>query len=439
MAEYLRRNRTEMLILVSMSALYFFAYFQRIAVPGTIFDELQSSFHTSAGAVAWLAALYLYIYGGTTLLAGVLSDRFGSVKVLLAGGLIMSVGSVLFPLSPSLGMLYATRALVGLGAGLIYLSIVKALDSLFGEKHFAIFLGVTLFLGYSGGLAGTFPFERLVNGVGWRMALLTAGILCTAAFLAAALLFRKNRRIRQRRIPLSDLKFRKILGGRQSRLLLVVGPVTFGVYFLVQATIGKKFLADYCGMSSALSATFTFVMMLVTMIMVLSAGFVSRLLENRRKPVIVVAVGLALFSIALLEVCARFGLGRGWFLLCYVVLGLSTIGSPICSVLMKESNPSGSVGTAIGVLNGASYLAVAVITNFAAYAMDCFSASAKRTATAVIYPRAAYETIFIGCFFLALAAFICALCLRESHGKSIYVEKPPAEGRRISGLTSTHQ
>ena len=49
------------LILIGMSAVYFFAYFQRVAVPGTIFTELQTEFHTSAGTVAWLAAVYLYL------------------------------------------------------------------------------------------------------------------------------------------------------------------------------------------------------------------------------------------------------------------------------------------------------------------------------------------------------------------------------------------
>lgn len=428
-AEYLRRNRLEMVILLCMGAVYFFAYFQRVAVPGTIFDELQSSFHTSAGAVAWLAAIYLYIYGGTTFLAGVMSDRFGAVKVLLTGGFLMSVGSVSFPFSRSLLMLYATGGLVGFGAGLIYLSIVKALDGLFGEEHFAVFLGVTLFFGNLGGLVGTFPFERLVHWVGWRGALLAAGILCTVAFLAAVLLFSKTHRIRQQRIPLSDLNFRAILGSRQSRLLLIAGPINFGIYFLVQATIGKKFLTDHCGMSSAMAATFTFVMMFVTMVMGLAGGFVSRLLGNRRKPVIVASTLFTLVSVGFLEVCLRFGLGRGWILLCYVILGSSSLAGPISAALMKESNPSGATGTAIGVLNGACYMAVALITNLAGYVMDSFRSNAVATATAVIYPRAAYETIFSSCFVLAVAALICVLRLRESYGKSIFARDFPDDGR----------
>jgi predicted MFS family arabinose efflux permease len=191
----------------------------------------------------------------------------------------------------------------------------------------------------------------------------------------------------------------------------------------MQAAIGKKFLADYCGMSSAMAAAFTFVMMLMTMAMVLTGGFVSRWLENRRKPLIVLSVAFALVSMALLEVCLRFSLGRGWILLCYVILGLSSLASPVSTALMKESNPPDAVATSIGALNCACYLVVGLIIYLAGFAMDSFRSAAVTTATAVIYPRAAYETIFTSCFVLALAAFICALCLRESYGKPIYVEK----------------
>jgi sugar phosphate permease len=156
------------------------------------------------------------------------------------------------------------------------------------------------------------------------------------------------------------------------------------------------------------------------MALVLAGGFVSRLMQNRRKPVIVLAVGLTLLSVVMLEVCMRAGLGRGWVLLCYVLLGVTSLCSPVGTALMKESNPPEAVGTAIGVSNAASYLVVAVISNAAGFVMDAFRSSAVTTATTVIYPRAAYETIFVGCIVLAAGAFACSLCLRESHGKSIY-------------------
>ena len=124
--------RTRFFILASMTAIYFFAYFQRVAVPGTIFDQLQHGFGISAAQVSMLAALYLYPYAFMQPFVGILVDKLGASRVLLTGGLLMCIGSILFPLSSSLAALYAGRVIVGLGSSLIYLSVVKEIDELFG-------------------------------------------------------------------------------------------------------------------------------------------------------------------------------------------------------------------------------------------------------------------------------------------------------------------
>ena len=58
-----RQKRRELIMLVGMTALYFISYFQRVAVPGTVFNELQVDFNASAVAITALGALFLYIYG----------------------------------------------------------------------------------------------------------------------------------------------------------------------------------------------------------------------------------------------------------------------------------------------------------------------------------------------------------------------------------------
>ena len=59
----------------TMGSIYFFSYFQRVGVPGTIFNELQSSFAATAAAVTALSSIYLYIYAGAQLIVGMLADR----------------------------------------------------------------------------------------------------------------------------------------------------------------------------------------------------------------------------------------------------------------------------------------------------------------------------------------------------------------------------
>ncbi|HEY3417200.1 MAG TPA: MFS transporter, partial [Armatimonadota bacterium] len=72
-----RQHSSAIILLACMNGIYFFSYFHRVAVPGTVFNELQHDFGATAGAITLLSAIYLYIYGGMQLIAGVMNDKLG--------------------------------------------------------------------------------------------------------------------------------------------------------------------------------------------------------------------------------------------------------------------------------------------------------------------------------------------------------------------------
>ena len=406
--------RVALAILISMCAIYFFSFFQRVAVPGTIFDQLQSDFQISAGLVAGLSSLYLYIYGGMQFISGVLNDRFGAARIMLACGVLLTVGSILFPLSRSVTTLYAARTLVGLGASLAYVSLIKQLDDLFTPRQFPVYLGIALVLGYAGGLVATSPFSYTVAHCGgWRGPLFAVGVLSGVALLAAVVLFKRTGLLAPRPRTRAPLAFGIILRNRATLPLLIAVPINFAVYFLLQSTLGMKFLVDYCGVSTQAASTCTFAMMLSMMSVALASGFLTRAIGNRRKPLIVVAILCALGG----YLCLLWGLQRGyggsWFLFSYVLLASSNLASPIANVLMIELSPPEAVGTAIGLLNGFFYVFVAVLTSLAGMVMNHYQSTARVTAHAVIYPKEAYLMILLICAALSLASLIIAAFLRE--------------------------
>ncbi len=233
-------RRAKFITLFSITGIYFFSMFQRIAVPGTIFNELQSSFAVSAAAVAALGSIYLYIYGGMQIFAGMLSDGAGSSKTLITGGLLLTAGSIFFPFSNSTIQLYLARAVVGLGASLIYISMLKHIDISFSEKNFPLVFSASIVAGYSGGLAGTYPFERLVEFAGWRDSLVLAGLICLLLVLFASFRLRKTFNYRKTAYSLQTVK--NIFKNRSIRPVIASGSSNFSVYFLLQATIGKRCL-----------------------------------------------------------------------------------------------------------------------------------------------------------------------------------------------------
>ena len=289
-----QNKKTTILIFFSINAIYFFSVFQRVAVPGTIFNELQTSFLLSASAVATLGTLYMYIYGGMQFLAGMMADRLGAGRVLITGVVLLSAGSIFFPLSHSLTALYLSRALVGFGASLIFISIIKELDNLFDNRNFPFFLGLSLALGYSGGLFGTLPFERTVHFFGWRTSLLIAGIVCGLAVVCASFLLKKTGRVSEKSKKFSFRVIRNIVRNKISIPVIFSGSINFSIYFLIQAAFGKKFLQDCYHLDSRTAAGFTFVMMLAAISCYLFSGYFSRVID-RRKPIMVCATSITLF------------------------------------------------------------------------------------------------------------------------------------------------
>jgi MFS family permease len=361
------------------------------------------------------------------LVAGALCDRFGAARVFLAGAIALSAGSLAFPLAPTLGWLYAARAGVGLGASLIFLSVIKALDHLCSDEDFPRFMGISLFLGYAGGLFGTFPFERAVSAFGWRPSLFAIGLLCMAATAAGWFLIHGTPRLRPAVLPGGTLRCLGIvLRNPRNVPLLIVSPINFAIYFTVQATIGKKLLGDYLHVSPATAASLTFAMMLITMCTGAFGGFLTRWIGNRRKPLIVAAVLLVFVGELVLQGALAYGWRLRWFFVAYVLMACSSISATSGAALMKEYNPKEAVGIAVGLLNGMCYLAVALATTGVGLALDCFKADAVVVGGALQYPVQAYRLVFAVCTGFSIVAILTAVFfLRDSRG--IPVRGPLAE------------
>jgi MFS family permease len=415
-----KEKRHAITLLAGMTALYFFSYFNRVAIPGTIFNEIQADMGLSAAAVTALGAIFLYIYGGSQLFIGILADRYGGLKTLLAGGVFMCAGSLLFPLAHSLPLLYFSRALAGFGSCFMYLCIIKELDRLFGGANFAPMMGVAYFIGFSGGLFGTLPYERLARAMGWRQSLFAIAILST---LVLALIFHASRR--QLSAPHHATEFRltklwQLFRNRPYLCVLTCATINYGLYFTLQATIGKKFLEDYAELASSTAATVTSVMMIGSMATAVLSGVISRLCGNRRKGFMIVATLSTLIGCILLAVGIRSHGGGWYFAACYVLLALSAGFGTIFVSSVRELCPSDAVGVAVGVINSTVYLFIAGCANFSGAVLNHFANQTIKTATSVVYPPKAYATIFGAMAVLAAVSFASSLFTRETYGRHVY-------------------
>ncbi|WP_323747408.1 MFS transporter [Catenulispora rubra] len=120
----------------------------------TIAQPAPTGLGAGQSQLEWAINSYTLVFAGLLFTAGLLGDRLGRKKVLLAGMLVFGAGSVLSAVSDSSGQLISFRAVMGLGGALILpatLAIImnvferdeqpKAIGIWTGAVGFAIALG----------------------------------------------------------------------------------------------------------------------------------------------------------------------------------------------------------------------------------------------------------------------------------------------------------
>jgi MFS family permease len=81
-----------------------------VAVVTTTLPDIAGSLQASQKSCSWVGSAYLLTYASTTLFWAKTSDIFGRNPVLLVANVIFLIGSLICPLSKSVAILIAGRA-----------------------------------------------------------------------------------------------------------------------------------------------------------------------------------------------------------------------------------------------------------------------------------------------------------------------------------------
>src|SRR6266704_4316754 len=110
-----------------------------VGLDGTVLSvalpTLATTLHASESDLQWFSSGYLLVLAAAMLPAGLLGDRYGRKKVLLASLALFGAGSALCAYSTSPGAFIAARMLLGVaGAGIIVM-VLAAFTVLFNEEE----------------------------------------------------------------------------------------------------------------------------------------------------------------------------------------------------------------------------------------------------------------------------------------------------------------
>ena len=403
------------ILLLCGSILYFFANVQRVAIPGSIFDELQKSLNVSAACITNLGSAFMYVYALNQLVIGLLVDRFGGCRVIATGALLFCIGSAVFPFSDSLFMLYFSRAIVGLGASAVYLSLVKETARTF-TRNFTVMLGLLVLIGYTGGIMANAPFIAGVQIVGWRMML---KIIAAATFLAYLIFVGIKFTLKMpaiQNVPFSFTPFLELLKRRHNRSLFLFSGINFGLYYVLQTVIGKKFLEDFCFMGEVRAAWILSLLGVLSATSSFFAASLSRLLGNRRRLFVRTAgLGCILSFLALL-LAIGFDCRTQWIALFFCTLTITANVAPVTISLLRETNLPNVVGVSVSFMNFYAYITVAILGSLTGILMDLFPPVLKDSVH--IYGRNSYLVVFTFLFLLSCVVVYNSFRLRETNGEN---------------------
>ena len=387
------------LILILIGTMfYFFANFQRVAIPGTIFDMLEQELSVTAPYITSFGAIFMYVYAINQLINGILVDRFGGFRVMLGGGIILGIGALLFPLSSNLFIMYFSRGLVGLGSSTFYLSIIKELRELFSAKNFGIAISIMLFIGYTGGIFANAPFVFVMRYADWKDVLLVLSCIILLACIIFSLILCKvklpkiNNTSRLRTLP-----FRLVLHKKHNRNHFSFACCNFGIFYTIQTIIGKKFLEDFCLMPVSKSANILSAMAIIAAIFNIVNAYVCKLTHNHRVKFLKNASMITFVSLFLICLALIFNYKTNLIAVIFCILAGNASLTSILVPVLHLTNRKMISGTAVSIMNFCFFMMVGVLGTLTGFLLNIFEPIKRNNIT--VYTNESYLLVF-GLFFI---------------------------------------
>lgn len=144
-------------------------------------------FGVDASRIAVFTAVQLAVYSFAQIPVGLLVDRLGSRKVLVAGALIMGVGQIILGLTGSYWVAVLARVLIGAGDATAFLSVMRLLPYWFPARLTPLFGQLTAGLGQLGQFVSAIPFLAMLGAQGWTTSFVTLGAVGILIAIAAGL------------------------------------------------------------------------------------------------------------------------------------------------------------------------------------------------------------------------------------------------------------
>ncbi len=376
-------------------------------------DRLMVAFDTSGAALGTLHASFFYVYALMQLPAGILADRAGPKRTATAGAIVLNVGAIGFALAESYPLAFLSRALIGCGGAVIFISMLRFCASWFRDEEFATMNGLSIAVAGLGGILATTPLAVAATTFGWRETTLALGVFGLGLAAVVYLLaddtpedagFEPVGDADAETLTLEDVveNLRLVLGERETWVTSVMLFCSTGMLITLLGLWGVPYVVQTYDVSVTTASWYTLLGSLGLLLGPPAFGWLSDRLERRSLLIVIGGVGY----VAGFGVLAVVGQPpRAVVAVVYFAAGFLLGAYTLSYALIKERHPTSASGVSTSTVNGAGFLGAALFPTILGYVLDVYW-TGEMVAGARIYTELGYQVSFG----IATVASLLALC-----------------------------
>ncbi|MFD8806680.1 nitrate/nitrite transporter [Streptomyces sp. NPDC059597] len=343
-------------------AVYFVAVIFRTSL-GVAGLDAADRFHVGASELSTFSILQLLVYAGMQIPVGLLVDRLGTKKVLCIGAVLFTAGQLGFAFSPSYGTALASRALLGCGDAMTFISVLRLGTRWFPARRGPMIAQLAALAGMAGNLVSTLVLARLLHGLGWTPAF-AGSALAGVVVLVLTLLFLKDHPEGHEPEPSSHrgaayVRRQIAESWREpgTRLGMWVHFTTQFPAMVFLLLWGLPFLVEAQGLSRAVAGELLTLVVLSNMVVGLVYGQIVARHHAARLPLALGTVAATALLWALTLAWPGDRAPMALLLVLCVVLGACGPASMLGFDFARPANPPERQGTASGITNMGGFIA----------------------------------------------------------------------------------
>lgn len=347
-------------VFITLTLAYSLAFLHRMS-PTVVAGDIMRDFGSSGALMGLLASAYFYPYAFMQIPGGILTDKFGTRRLVSLALIVASVGSALFSLADGPALAFVGRIIVGTGLALILVPANKALSQWFPAQEFVMASSALLALATGiGSLSAGAPLALASSVVGWRFCFMGLAVVTLAMGLIVIFYVRDSPAAlgfsspephvnTHSGAPLAVKEALALVLTSRNYWMIGAGFATTGAVFFsfIGLWVGP-FLTEVGGMSKAGMGTVLSVIGVISVLAPISFAAIARKVSSRK--VMLVAASVAVTVVSLWGVLRNGQWGIVEMCVWTACLAFSCICTPgIYFTAIKESFPLAISGTATGL------------------------------------------------------------------------------------------